>query len=356
MDDILSQLRDAVVVLDGSNKVVHWLGAAEQMFGSPTAEITGQDIDDFLAPEDGNGNKACIGPAEASHKRGSVKGTPEHEVLVTAKDGSRIWAVVTSNFDRDARGRIIRTFAVLRDITRRKTIDLTKSDVISAVSHELRSPLSSIKGFTSTLLNRWDVLDEATKKHLLETINSDSDRVTRMINELLDVSRLESGRLELRRERIQVDGIIRKVVDRFLPRLEKHSLTVDMNGSSPKLLADADKVEQVITNLIENALKYTPGGRVQITAVSSSPLVKVSVTDEGEAIPLDQRKRVFDKFFRSERPGNPSGTGLGFSFPRASSRPTAVPFGLRKPREAAPGSSLRCRSAVPKTVRPAIKL
>jgi len=132
-----------------------------------------------------------------------------------------------------------------------------------------------------------------------------------MINELLDVSRLESGRLELRKERISVDEIIQKVVGRFLPRLEEHSMTVDMNGSIPKLLADADKVEQVITNLIENAVKYTPGGEVQITAVASSLLVKVSVSDEGEAIPLEQRKRIFDKFFRSERPGNPSGTGLG---------------------------------------------
>ena len=290
---------------------MHWLGAAEKIFGWSADEITGQDIDRFLTPEDGNGNKACIGPPEAIRKLKSVKGSPEYEVLVAAKDGSRIWTGVTSNYDREARGRIIRTFSVLRDITRRKTIDLTKSDVISAVSHELRSPLSSIKGFTSTLLHRWDVLDDATKKHLLETINSDSDRVTRMINELLDVSRLESGRLELRKERISVDEIIQKVVGRFLPRLEEHSMTVDMNGSIPKLLADADKGEQVITNLIENAVKYTPGGEVQITAVASSLLVKVSVSDEGEAIPLEQRKRIFDKFFRSERPGNPSGTGLG---------------------------------------------
>lgn len=316
MDDILSQLRDAVVVLDGSNKVVHWLGAAEKIFGWQTAEITGKAIDDFLAPEDGNGNKACIGSGESSRKLGSVTGTPEQDVFVAAKDGSRIWVGVTSNFDRDSRGRVIRTFAVLRDITRRKTIDLTKSDVISAVSHELRSPLSSIKGFTSTLLNRWDVLDDATKKHLLETINSDSDRVTRMINELLDVSRLESGRLELRRERIQVEDIIQKVVDRFLPRLETHSLTVDADGSSHKLLADADKVEQVITNLVENAVKYTPSGQVQITVASSSSLVKVSVTDEGVAIPQDQRKRIFDKFFRSDRPGNPTGTGLGLFISR----------------------------------------
>ena len=310
--EIVSRLRDAIIVLDEKMAVSDWLGAAERLFGWSADEICGNDINAKLEPRDGNGSECAIGAGPREHKIKTTKGTPEHEYLVKTKSGNDVWVGIACSFERDGDGKVWRTIAVARDITRRKRIDLAKSEVISAVSHELRSPLTSVKGFTSTLLNKWDKFDDETKKHLLFTINSDADRVTRLINELLDVSRLEAGRLQLRRQMLDIPAIAQRVVDRIQPRAEKHTLKTDFSGDFPQVYADPDKIEQVLTNLVENAVKYTEDGEVIVAGEAEESQVTISVTDHGEGIPVDQRHQVFGKFFRrGERAGNPTGTGLG---------------------------------------------
>lgn len=311
-EDVLRRLPDAVVVFDAENRILGWLAAAQTMFGWSASEVVGMDVDDLLQPKDSNGNSCCIGVGAVLARMRGVKATREHEALVMNKDGKEIWTGVTTNLERDGEGRLFRTVAVLRDITRRKSVDLAKSEVISAVSHELRSPLTSVKGFTSTLLRKWDQFDEETKKHFLFTINSDADRVTRLIGELLDISRLEAGRLQLRKQPIQVPEIVSRVITRLEHLSEKHDLKAEFPRDFPDVFADQDKVEQVLTNLVENAIKYTEDGRVRVGGSSDESFVTVVVSDEGEGIPTDQRTQVFGKFFRrGERSGNPTGTGLG---------------------------------------------
>jgi signal transduction histidine kinase len=200
--------------------------------------------------------------------------------------------------------------AVARDITRRKRVDLAKSETISAVSHELRSPLTSVKGFTATLLSKWDRLDDETKKHLLFTIDTDADRVTRLIGELLDVSRLEAGRLHLQRQMVCIVDVAREVVERVGHLSSKHMIGMDFPDAFPEVYADPDKIQQVLTNLVENAVKYTAGGRVDVTGSYADGTVQVAVSDEGEGIPAEHRHQVFGKFFRRIG-GSPTGTGLG---------------------------------------------
>lgn len=310
--EIVARLRDAVIVLDREKKVTAWLGAAEQLFGWAEQEVRGRNIEELLRPRDTNDNPTCIGPCGPIERLRIATGMPEHEALVTTKNGASVWIGVTAAFDRDDQGRIARTVIVARNISRRKTIDLAKSEVISAVSHELRSPLTSVKGFTKTLLARWDRFDDETKKHMLVTIESDADRVTRLITELLDISRLESGRLQLRRKKITIPDIANQVVARIQPRSNRHAIHTDFADGFPEVFADPDKVEQVLTNLVENAVKYTEEGKIAVTGVVDDGLVRVSVSDQGEGIPADQRVQVFGKFFRhGERAHNPTGTGLG---------------------------------------------
>lgn len=241
-----------------------------------------------------------------------VKAMPETDVLIKDAAGQERWVGFTFAFDRDPRGKITKTVAVARDISKRKTIDMNKSEVISAVSHELRSPLTSVKGFTKTLLDKWDRFDDETRKHFLLTINTDADRVTRLITELLDVSRIEAGRLQLRRQMIQVTGIAQRVASRIQPRAEKHKIGVKFPSEFPEVFADQDKIEQVLTNLVENAVKYTESGDVTVNGSFDDSHIQICVTDQGEGIPIDHRLQVFGKFFRrGERAGNPSGTGLG---------------------------------------------
>lgn len=311
-EDVLSRIRDAIVVLDSEGLVTEWMGAAEKMFGYPAAQIMGRNLEQVLQPTDANGNKACIGACGALAKMRIVKAMPESDVLIRTAKGNELWVGFTYAFDRDPNGRITRTIAVARDISKRKSIDMNKSEVISAVSHELRSPLTSVKGFTKTLLDKWDRFDDETRKHFLLTINSDADRVTRLITELLDVSRIEAGRLQLRRHMIQIKEIAQRVADRIQPRAEAHRITISFPEEFPQVFADQDKVEQVLTNLIENAVKYTESGLVAVAAAVEDSIVKICVTDQGEGIPPDHRLQVFGKFFRrGERAGNPSGTGLG---------------------------------------------
>lgn len=310
LEEIVSNLREAIVVLDKDNRVIDWLGGAERMFGWTTSEILGRELDKVLRPTDANGASTCVGRI-ADRQLSIIKGTPERELLTISKRGSELWVGVTSSFERDADGEVVRTIAVLRDISRRKRIDLAKSEVISAVAHELRSPLTSVKGFTSTLLLRWDRFDDDAKKRLLATINDDTDRVTRLIGELLDVSRLEAGRLPLMKRMVNISNIAARVVERMRSRAERHQIAYDFPTSFPEIYADSDKIEQVLTNLVENALKYTEGGRIEVLGTLEDSMVSIAVSDEGKGIATENRFQVFSKFFRDgAQAGNP-GTGLG---------------------------------------------
>jgi hypothetical protein len=310
MEEIATHLPDAVVVLDAAKRVVGWTGAAPRLFGWSAEEMVGEPIDERLVPRDANENPCCFGPADPRKILRIVKRTPEQEILTATKSGADVWVGVSCGFERDAAGRVTRVVAVARDITRRKRIDLAKSETISAVSHELRSPLTSVKGFTSTLLNKWDRLDDETKKHLLLTIDTDADRVTRLIGELLDVSRLEAGRLFLNRHIVRIPQVTRRVIERVRHLSSAHTIDAEFPEDFPDVFADPDKVQQVLTNLVENAVKYSPGGRVLIAGSVDGDMVQVTVTDEGEGIPSEHRGQAFRKFF-GRIGGSPTGTGLG---------------------------------------------
>ena len=185
-------------------------------------------------------------------------------------------------------------------------------ELIATVSHELRSPLTSIKGFTNLLISRWDGIAEDRKLELLEQIRLDADRVTRMLTELLDISRLETGRLHLSPRPVDLADLARSVVGKVALHEADLDATVTFTEGVPEVVADADKLEQVLTNLVENAAKYgSPVGLVVEGAVADDgEAVVVAVTDRGEGIPPEDLPRVFERFFRREE-GRPTGTGLG---------------------------------------------
>jgi len=187
---------------------------------------------------------------------------------------------------------------------------MTAVEIIATVSHELRSPLTSIKGFTSLLLSRWDGIADDRKKEMLEAVRHDADRVTRMLTELLDISRLEAGRLHLSPRPLEVGPIIRSVVDKVAMVEPQLDATVDVADDVGEVMADADKVEQVLTNLVENAAKYGSPQGLRITARATDDGVAVAVADQGGGIPADDLDRVFERFYRREV-GRPTGTGLG---------------------------------------------
>jgi signal transduction histidine kinase len=208
------------------------------------------------------------------------------------------------------------------DPTEERTIEL-----IATVSHEIRSPLTTIKGFTKTLLDRWDRLDDETKIEMLKAINDDADRVTRILTELLDVSRLEAGKLSLHLRPVDVHELASEVISKLGDRSENHR--VELKGPVVEVMADPDKLRQVLANFIENAQKYTDGGTITVACSTTATVGTVAVSDEGPGVPPDLVDRVFDKFARREMPGSPTGTGLGLYICRGLVQAQGGEIGLR---------------------------
>jgi signal transduction histidine kinase len=192
---------------------------------------------------------------------------------------------------------------------RRREVDST-AEIIATVSHEIRSPLTTIKGFTKTLIDRWDRLPDDIKLDMLRAVNADADRVTRLLTELLEVSRLEAGRLQLHFQRVDLRELCESVVNDLAARSESHALRLD-DGGDVVVRADPDKLLRVLTNLVENAQKYTDSGDVVVAYRADGDWAETTVTDQGAGIPAAQQAKIFDKFARRELAGAPSGTGLG---------------------------------------------
>ena len=232
----------------------------------------------------------------------------DHELVVKA----RVSAVV------DAGGNYIGRVLALRDVTTEREIADMKNEFVSTVSHELRTPLTSIKGYVDLILDGSAGPINEVQEEFLGIVKENSDRLVELINEMLDISRIESGRVHLRVEPLDMADSIEGAVDTFRAVLSQADRTIDVQVPEhlPLVVADADRVGQVLINLISNALKYSPGGgQVTVNAKHSGDFVVVSVTDQGLGISREDQKRLFTKFYRVDTAMTREigGTGLGLS-------------------------------------------
>ncbi len=261
---------------------------------------------DFLGPVDARLGKSVAEEFEVRDALGRptwldgiVDIGKETEITFRRSDGEDVVGVVTVAFSADGSAAICA----------RPVSDKSGIAIVSTVSHELRSPLTSVKGYVSLMLNRWDRIDDAKKREMLEQVHHDADRVTRLVTELLDISRLETGRLVLQRQMVDLGQLASTVVDKVAMAYPKLDCSVAIAGGT-EAYADPDKIEQVLTNLVENAAKYGDPVGMEITGGREGDVLRVSVTDRGEGIPAEDLPRVFTKFFRRDH-GRPTGTGLG---------------------------------------------
>jgi signal transduction histidine kinase len=203
-----------------------------------------------------------------------------------------------------------------------EVLDRLKSDFISTVSHELRTPITSIKAFTELILIKPDMQKERQRK-LLDTINSEADRLARLIGDLLDLSRIESGLMRWRDQDLDLDSVVRSAIAGILPLAQKKEICIEeeLEAGLALVRADRDRIMQVVMNLLSNAIKFTPaGGRIMVgmNRVASPPGVSVSVTDTGRGIPSRDLQMIFEKFQRSGDvlTSTVEGSGLGLSICR----------------------------------------
>jgi PAS domain S-box-containing protein len=302
------ELPDGVVVIDADGQVATVNPAAERILARSADETVGHDYRDVLPLVDALGNDwwECTVPFGGLRTR--VR-QPERLLTLPGHAGGRDRdLLVTANYVRDSERRVVRLVVSLRDTAARARTERSGAELVSTVAHELRSPLTSVKGFTATLLTKWERFTDEQKKLMLQTVNSDADRVTRLISELLDVSRIEAGRLELRKQVVDVPAVVQRDFDARVAAgepAEKFRLVAD--DELPEMWVDPDKLAQVVGNLVENAVRHGDGG-VVVTVGRHGDGAEVTVCDEGEGIPQQALGRIFTKFWRG---GSRGGTGLG---------------------------------------------
>ena len=309
MTTSIDLIPDPVVRLDRERCIVEANQAAARLVGRSVGELIGEPCASVFAPRVADGTPLLVDSWHQSARLASVHALPEHQVTIATADGD-VKARITGTYERGDDGSLLGAVLVIRPPRRTAEHEPTGSEVVSTVSHELRSPLTSVKGYTSLLLNRWDRLKDEQKKMMLEQVHHDADRVTRLITELLDISRLETGRLVLRRQLVDLPELAAQVVEKLTLTYTDLECTVCFPEGFPRVYADPDKLEQVLTNLVENAAKYGSTTSMRVEGEILDTSTAVSVTDTGEGIPATDLPKVFKKFFRRDM-GKPTGTGLG---------------------------------------------
>jgi signal transduction histidine kinase len=215
-------------------------------------------------------------------------------------------------------GSLINIIATARDITRFRQADELKSTFISVVSHELKTPVALIKGYVSTLRREDANWDRSITQDSLAVIEEEADRLTSMIENLLDASRLQSGSFPIKLSDANLPSIAQRLAERFRTQSSQHTFVVDFPPDFPIILGDETRLEQVLSNLLSNAIKYANGGEIRITGQVRPENVIVCVSDEGPGIAAEDIPHVFDRFYRApEMARLTKGTGLGLYLSRA---------------------------------------
>ncbi|MFI1865108.1 MULTISPECIES: sensor histidine kinase [Streptomyces] len=302
-------LPDGLVIADETGRVICFNAAAVRITAVAKGDAIGLPLERALPLEDLKGRRwwTLTDPYGGLATR---VGQPERNLLLPG--GREV--LVSARYVRERpTGPIRRLVISLRGTEARRRNERSHAELIATVAHELRSPLTSVKGFTATLLAKWERFTDDQKRLMLETVDADANRVTRLIAELLDISRIDSGRLEVRRQPIDLAAAVGRHVQAHIASGQRPDrFFVRVRRELPALWADPDKIDQVLGNLLENAVRHGAGTvtiEVAPTAAKDDERgTAVTVSDEGPGIPEESMGRVFTRFWRGSKRG---GTGLG---------------------------------------------
>jgi PAS domain S-box-containing protein len=394
---LADELPDGVVVADEAGRIIVFNRAAARLTGLDPAEVTGKFVFDVLPLRDADGNDWWVYadpyhglPTRTRHPERSLYLARGTEILVSVayvREPKRAREACpppggnggagSSPVRGGGLGGVVppgqtlkRLVLSLRGAQQRERLERSRAELVSTVAHELRSPLTSVKGFTATLLNKWGRFTDDQKRVMLETVNADADRVTRLITELLDVSRIESGRMEVHRELVDLPDRARKIIaGRVAAGEPEGRFRLEARSGLPETWLDADKIDQILGNLVENAVRHgagivtivveparldgdqAAGGSMSGAAAEpgAPDAVAVSVRDQGEGIAPDVAPRVFRQFWRGKPQAgrrtarHGGGTGLGLYIVKGLVEAHGGTIGVR----CAPGGGAEFRFIVP---------
>ncbi len=297
MSAILSTMGDGILVVDSESRVTMVNRAAEKLLKLSEDEAVGHTFIEVVRDHELD-----------SILQECLKIREQQTGVAETEPGRQFLRMIATPLGSGS-------LVLLQDISELRRLEAVRRDFISNISHELRTPVASLKVLAETL-QEGAIDDRAVAQDFLHKINIEVDRLTQMVNELGELSRIESGEFSFKIEPVDVEDIVTRVAERLRAQAERGglSLKVDIPHGLLKALADEERVEQVVVNLLHNAIKFTPpGGRVTISTKVEGDSILVSVADTGVGIPADDLPRIFERFYKADKARVGGGTGLGLA-------------------------------------------
>jgi PAS domain S-box-containing protein len=317
---ILESVADGVVVTDGTNHITLFNRSAETILGLKSSAAIGEMLDKYAGlfgrrartwiqtVRKWSDSPQAYQPGETYSEELDLEGGK----VVSVHLAPVIWRL-----------ELLGTVSIFRDITHEVQVDRLKSEFLANVSHELRTPMTSIKGYAEIMLMGASGALTGQQTHFLEIIKSNAERLGVLVNDLLDISRIESGRITLTFEPLNLASIAQEVVDYYEQRAKeankKMTFSLEILNDLPEIPGDAERIRQVLSNMVSNSFNYTPAdGSVVVCLQGTDEEVQVNIQDNGVGIPVKDQGRVFERFFRGDDPLvlATAGTGLGLALAR----------------------------------------
>ena len=297
---VMETMSDGVIVVDSSGDVELLNGAAATLFG----------VDPGVDPE----TPLSIGHDHELRQLVAAcreAGEPQYaEIILT--EGRRTVSAVVTPLDEEPGGAVL---VSLHDLTELRQVETSRREFVSNVSHELRTPLSSIKAMAETLEDG-GLNDPSINADFVQRIHIEADRMTTLVNDLLELTSLQSGQADMKAQQVDIASVIREEGSRYVQVAEGLGIAarVSLPEDLPKVVAQEDRMRQVVRNLLDNALKFTPeNGRIDISASTNHDVVEVRVSDNGLGIPPESLPHIFERFYKVERSRRNEGSGLGLA-------------------------------------------
>jgi len=309
---VLSSSADGIMVVGSDRKVAMVNASLEKITGYRAEELIGQPCSHLLDSRDSSGE--CLCDFACPHLGSGLLIDRTVDATIASKLSEGVWVGIVTGVIRDSNGQVGGVVHSFRDLTKYKEADRMKDEFISVASHELMTPLTALKGFAQLAQKIADKhSDNGNLKRSLEILNEEADKLIALVTRLVDMSRLQARRLDLCKEWFDLRALAESVINRLRATTSMHAFRLISDGPV-NVHADRDQIEQVLTNLIGNAVKYSPaGGAIEVRVEAHEGYVQVSVTDEGIGIPVDKQGRIFDRFYQAHAGprGYSKGMGLG---------------------------------------------
>lgn len=318
LDAILDSAADGILIISADHRIERCNPAFVRMVGIPQEAILGrrhEDVVVLLQKKD----EMTLEKAEAGGWPLTSHATLYVEGDLRRPNGVPLPVGITYAPLMDSKGSLVGIIATVRDITRFREADELKTTFISVISHELKTPVALIKGYVSTLRREDASWDPSIVKDSLEVIEEEADRLTELIENLLDATRLQAGVLSINLADVALKPLIERIVEKFRTQTSQHTFVIDLPPDLPVIMADENRISQLISNLLSNAIKYSPeGGEIRVSGQERADYLVICVSDEGCGISPEDIPYVFDRFYRSDSAKRTTkGAGLGLYLARA---------------------------------------